>query len=421
MQDTDAKVTDVTKATQSAPQTPAPSATKDSRVIGTQTETAAGPFFDVSLKDSLDTVVGLANAWPLALLIALLVLRKELTKLVGRIARWSGYGVDVEFREGLDKLTEIAEDTVVTTIPGSLTVHEPEAIADTRERPEAVSADPSNEIGKDSVDVVESTTEQQPPDQNEDRAARIMRLAQVSPAAAVIEAYADLEQKAKIVATAFRLPRYSPLDVVSRLVRLGKLPEASIEYVKELRTLRNRAAHQPKQLTSSDESIEYWKLASDLGDQLSAILASYPGSYKIVYKGGPDHGFIDSGPNANRLVQGLGLTQVKGEDLFVIAEPRIGRGFQHMSRRFQDAVINQRLTPEECMKIWQRAGIDIDEMLHMNKYLIDEVADGIIIMKFAEPEGGSSGSSIIEAGPNGGGAATIDTGEPKMDKKTPAG
>ena len=93
------------------------------------------------------------------------------------------------------------------------------------------------------------------------------RLADVSPRAAVIEAWRDVELALSAVATGYdyddpQFDRYPNIGyVISRLMDEGKLDESARHFLDQLRHLRNQAAHARDVDLNADEAFQFALLA----------------------------------------------------------------------------------------------------------------------------------------------------------------
>lgn len=98
----------------------------------------------------------------------------------------------------------------------------------------------------------------------------LQRIADVSPRAAIMEAWLLIENAAGqsgFVQGAAR-PRINPLLFVDWLIKEGRLSSDSIELVKALRDLRNRAAHLPEFSISREEANRYLHLAVKISSMI---------------------------------------------------------------------------------------------------------------------------------------------------------
>jgi hypothetical protein len=102
-----------------------------------------------------------------------------------------------------------------------------------------------------------------PPPELVSKLEQLQRIADVSPRAAIMEAWLLIENAAGqsgFVQGAAR-PRINPMLFVDWLIREGKLSSDSVELVVALRDLRNKAAHLPDFSVSRDEADRYMRLA----------------------------------------------------------------------------------------------------------------------------------------------------------------
>lgn len=93
---------------------------------------------------------------------------------------------------------------------------------------------------------------------------QLRRIADVSPRAAIMEAWVLVEDAAgrSGFVQGAAIPRVNPHLFVEELVRLGKLPTGSDSLLDQMRKLRNQAAHLPDFSLSQDEADRYLQLAS---------------------------------------------------------------------------------------------------------------------------------------------------------------
>lgn len=96
----------------------------------------------------------------------------------------------------------------------------------------------------------------------------LRRIADVSPRAAIMEAWVLVEEaagKSGFVQGA-AIPRINPHLFVEELVRLGKLPKGSDSLLDQMRKLRNQAAHLPDFSLNQDEADRYLQLAARMSE-----------------------------------------------------------------------------------------------------------------------------------------------------------
>jgi hypothetical protein len=168
-------------------------------------------------------VTGLA--WPIVVVWVAYLFKHELTALIARISRFKYK--DFEFEIGLAKAEE--QVTIIQR---------------------------TNQIPQLPDPATLRTFEQ------------LRRIAEVSPRAAVIEAWNMVEEAAGrsgFVQGADR-PRVNAPLFIDRLVRTGKLPPGSGELIQEMRNLRNRAAHGilalPEDTLTKEDADRYLELAA---------------------------------------------------------------------------------------------------------------------------------------------------------------
>lgn len=96
----------------------------------------------------------------------------------------------------------------------------------------------------------------------------LRRIADVSPRAAIMEAWVLVEEaagKSGFVQGA-AIPRVNPHLFVEELVSREKLPKGSDSLVDQMRKLRNQAAHLPDFSLNQDEADRYLQLASRMSE-----------------------------------------------------------------------------------------------------------------------------------------------------------
>lgn len=96
----------------------------------------------------------------------------------------------------------------------------------------------------------------------------LRRIADVSPRAAILEAWVLVEDaagKSGFVQGA-AIPRVNPHLFVEELVSQGKLPKGSDTLLDQMRRLRNQAAHLPDFSLNQDEADRYLQLAARMSE-----------------------------------------------------------------------------------------------------------------------------------------------------------
>ena len=113
------------------------------------------------------------------------------------------------------------------------------------------------------------------------------------------------------------------------------------------------------------------------------ILTNVRTRYTIVYKGGPDNGFIETGEQAEQKLWLLGAKKIKGTEKIVVGEPKVGGGTKGFPQYLFDAIFRQHIDLNDCMKIYDRAGMDPMELWATVEYRVESIDDDLIVMKCA--------------------------------------
>lgn len=177
-----------------------------------------------------DHVVQLVSslAWPVTTLAALWTFRSELARLLERLSLLKLKGAEATFAQPLS-----------------------EAESDANQVDELRSA-------KTVTPVVKEESE------------RLRLLAEASPRAAVMEAWAMIETAAYEAgyAAGSTIPRVSAGTIVRLLS--DRLPPTALRLLEDLRRLRNRAAHHPDVVISTEDAERYLELAARAASMIRA-------------------------------------------------------------------------------------------------------------------------------------------------------
>jgi len=169
-----------------------------------------------------------AIAWPVAVVAVVVMLRPALLDILRHLQRLRFRGLEAVFGEELAHVREIAEQAELVGVP-----------------------------------LDQGLTDEQ--------SEKFMRLAQISPRSAVIEAWGALEADARAIVQ--RLHPRRPLTsavIAETLADTGVLdPEGAKAYYL-LWSLRNQAAHEQQLPITTDEAIEYANLTRGLAHSLKA-------------------------------------------------------------------------------------------------------------------------------------------------------
>ncbi|MEZ8241907.1 MULTISPECIES: hypothetical protein [unclassified Vibrio] len=102
---------------------------------------------------------------------------------------------------------------------------------------------------------------------------RLYRLAEISPRAAIVEAWTLIEIAAvkNDLTTGTTVKRTNPKLILDHLASTGNFSPNSIEVINSLRQLRNRASHLPDFAISQDEAERYLDLALNSAHAIESI------------------------------------------------------------------------------------------------------------------------------------------------------
>lgn len=95
--------------------------------------------------------------------------------------------------------------------------------------------------------------------------ARLERLSEASPRAAILEAWIEMEQVLSSLAKAHSIDPRSPLQTLRELEALGVISPDLAESFRSLRRLRNKAAHVSDFAVEKQQAQRYINLASGMG------------------------------------------------------------------------------------------------------------------------------------------------------------
>lgn len=184
--------------------------------------------------DVLIQLIG-AVAWPLAALAIVLILRKDLGNLLGRVSKVRYKELEAEFRETLKEIAGTTEEaSLETPEPGELDAWNPPLA---------------------------------------ERKKELYALAHVSPRAAILEAWIDVESQIRRSAEYLNVDAGGdPVTVFSSVAAKSKrLTPSYPKHVRELRKLRNLAAHEPQLPVEKAEAMRYVTLALELAASIDSL------------------------------------------------------------------------------------------------------------------------------------------------------
>ncbi|MDC8748701.1 DUF4145 domain-containing protein [Xanthomonas campestris] len=170
-------------------------------------------------------------AWPAAIIWVAMLFKGEIRSVLRRVSQLKYKDLEASFDEGLGK----AEAKAAFVGPAAPALpHKPEILS---------------------------------------RLEQLRRIAEVSPRAAILEAWVLVEEaaaKSGFIQGA-SIPRVNPYLFVEELIRLGKLPTGSSALIEQLRKLRNQAAHLPDFSITQDEADRYLELAAKASELILSV------------------------------------------------------------------------------------------------------------------------------------------------------
>lgn len=187
-----------------------------------------------------ETIVQLisAIAWPFTAIIIAFMFRQEIRKTANRLSTLSYGEMKAEFEKDLNKLERDVKE---------LPVKETSAKAE----------QPENDT--ETLDSYE----------------RLSRIADISPRAAIMEAWRDIEVTTKQVTDAYGISTDSQIagvKAIRELVHQHLLPESVVSVYEQMRRLRSRAAHSADFTITTDEAKRYIDTAYSFHNALLFLL-----------------------------------------------------------------------------------------------------------------------------------------------------
>ncbi|MEQ8746148.1 hypothetical protein [Pyruvatibacter sp.] len=175
-------------------------------------------------------------AWPVAIVIVVILLKSHIAELLGRITSLRHKGTELTFGEATDKVSEEAREvlsTVTTAKEGEKTLKARGSL-------------------------------------QEDKFLALIPLVNTHPDMAVVQAWKYVDEQIREFPGVLQAgEKYLPTArVIGRLANQGLVPDSVIPALKELNALRNRAVHESKANISSSAAAQYVEAASDVYETL---------------------------------------------------------------------------------------------------------------------------------------------------------
>jgi len=164
-----------------------------------------------------------AIAWPFTVIIIAFMFRQEIRKTANRLSTFSYGDMKAEFEKDLNKLERDVKE---------LPIKEPPTKAGLLEN------------DSDTLNSYE----------------RLNRIADISPRAAIMEAWRDIEVTTKQVTDAYGIStdgQIAGVKAIRELVHQHLLPESVVVVYEQMRRLRSRAAHSADFTITTDEAKRY--------------------------------------------------------------------------------------------------------------------------------------------------------------------
>ena len=180
-----------------------------------------------------------AIAWPVAAIILALIFRAELRQVMRRLSAFSYKDAKAEFKHALEEVEGEIRSLPKSSPPQS-------------ERDTALG-------GPETLSDYE----------------RLLRIADISPRAAVMEAWREVEIGTKHVTDAYSIPttgQIAGVKAIQELVNRGLLPSMLLSIYERLRRLRSRAAHAPDFVVDEEQAERFIEAANHFYETFRFLL-----------------------------------------------------------------------------------------------------------------------------------------------------
>lgn len=189
-------------------------------------------------------------AWPIVVLVVVLVLRNQIKDLFSRLEEGEAAGVKVKLTKAVTNAVSKVEEAQATTSADAAS-DEPPPPAD---RP----GQEQGHVWHQQLDALHEAAQR----------------GHVSPRTAVIEGWVWIEAALNNAAEALELSRQGPRartsETVRALVRERQLPSTTADALKSLQHVRNRASHEREFELSPDVAAEYVLACANMVDLVEA-------------------------------------------------------------------------------------------------------------------------------------------------------
>jgi len=191
--------------------------------------------------DLASLIVGLINAlaWPSAAVLIVLLLRVPISARLAELTRFKWKNIEVEFEKKIKEIEQQADKV----LPAVRKIEANDSLA---------------------INVGENITAGEAVSVEEDR---FSRLAELSPPAAIIQAWLPVEEALKSLAHRHDIPvsrRLSSSEIIKLLTQRNVLDASTVSILNGLRALRNEAAHAEATELNISQAKEYQALTRRL-------------------------------------------------------------------------------------------------------------------------------------------------------------
>ena len=186
--------------------------------------------------DKIIELIKVVPWWPLTVLFLALLFRAEIRRAFGRLLQLKYKEFEATFKDELREAEAEVKD-----------------VATLRQNQVTVLPEPAPTDGKDQ---------------------ELARIAEISPRAAIVEAWRDIELATHALADKYAVRgehRIEGSTTIRDLIAKGALPEEFLRLYNRLRRLRSQAVHAPDFALEKDEAERYINLARYLARQLRTL------------------------------------------------------------------------------------------------------------------------------------------------------
>ncbi len=199
-------------------------------------------------------------AWPVAFLIALWKFKNNVSELLGRITKAKGKGKEweIDFGERIEEVTQDAEQALPEK-PATLEIRVSDTVrvGTAEETDIAMPITPILRKGE----MIQASQE------------RFLKLAELHPAAAILDSWLDLETELRTSATKHGISDSEKLPtsrIAQELCKLALWDDATFRIFSELRNLRNKVVHTRSGAITPAQALEFDMLIRRLIAKLRA-------------------------------------------------------------------------------------------------------------------------------------------------------